>query len=56
MARMADRVTHYVLADVGQTGQLQALRGDVLYCHRKINALFTGGLDRTLDECPTPVV
>ena len=26
------------------------------YWHRKINALFTGGLDRTLYECPTPVV
>jgi hypothetical protein len=53
---MADRVTHYALAYAGQTWQRQALRGDVLYWHRKINALFTGGLDRTLYECPTPVV
>jgi hypothetical protein len=30
--------------------------GDVLYYHRKINALFTAGLDRTLFEYPTPVV
>jgi len=30
--------------------------GDVFYYHRKINALFTAGLDRTLYEYPTPVV
>ena len=30
--------------------------GDVFYYHRKINALFTAGLDRTLFEYPTPVV
>jgi len=30
--------------------------GDVYYYHRKINALFTAGLDRTLFEYPTPVV
>jgi hypothetical protein len=30
--------------------------GDVFYYHRKINALFTTGLDRTLYEYPTPVV
>jgi hypothetical protein len=30
--------------------------GDVFYYHRKINALFTVGLDRTLYEYPTPVV
>jgi Glycosyltransferase family 87 len=30
--------------------------GDVFYYHRKINALFTTGLDRTLFEYPTPVV
>ena len=30
--------------------------GDVLYYHRKVNALFTAGLDRTLYEYPTPVV
>jgi hypothetical protein len=30
--------------------------GDVYYYHRKINALFTVGLDRTLYEYPTPVV
>ena len=30
--------------------------GDVFYYHRKINALFTVGLDRTLFEYPTPVV
>ena len=30
--------------------------GDVYYYHRKINALFTVGLDRTLFEYPTPVV
>jgi len=30
--------------------------GDVFYYYRKINALFTAGLDRTLDEYPTPVV
>jgi hypothetical protein len=30
--------------------------GDVFYYHRKINALFTVGLDHTLYEYPTPVV
>jgi len=30
--------------------------GDVYYYHRKINALFSAGLDRTLYEYPTPVV
>ena len=30
--------------------------GDVFYYYRKINALFTAGLDRTLYEYPTPVV
>jgi Glycosyltransferase family 87 len=30
--------------------------GDVFYYHRKINALFAVGLDRTLYEYPTPVV
>lgn len=30
--------------------------GDVFYYHRKIHALFTAGLDRTLYEYPTPVV
>jgi Glycosyltransferase family 87 len=30
--------------------------GDVFYYHRKINALFSAGLDRTLYEYPTPVV
>jgi hypothetical protein len=30
--------------------------GDVYYYHRKINALFSAGLDRTLFEYPTPVV
>jgi len=30
--------------------------GDVFYYHRKINALFSVGLDRTLYEYPTPVV
>ena len=30
--------------------------GDVFYYHRKINALFSAGLDRTLFEYPTPVV
>jgi hypothetical protein len=30
--------------------------GDVFYYHRKINALFSIGLDRTLYEYPTPVV
>jgi len=30
--------------------------GDVFYYHRKINALFTAGLDSTLYEYPTPVV
>jgi Glycosyltransferase family 87 len=30
--------------------------GDVFYYHRKINALFAAGLDRTLYEYPTPVV
>ena len=30
--------------------------GDVFYYHRKINALLTVGLDRTLYEYPTPVV
>ena len=30
--------------------------GDVFYYHRKINALFTAGLDRTFYEYPTPVV
>jgi Glycosyltransferase family 87 len=30
--------------------------GDVFYYQRKINALFTAGLDRTLYEYPTPVV
>jgi hypothetical protein len=30
--------------------------GDVFYYHRKVNALFTAGLDRTLYEYPTPVV
>jgi hypothetical protein len=30
--------------------------GDVFYYHRRINALFTTGLDRTLYEYPTPVV
>ncbi|HEX3199691.1 MAG TPA: glycosyltransferase family 87 protein [Propionibacteriaceae bacterium] len=30
--------------------------GDVFYYHRKINALFTAGLDRTFLEYPTPVV
>jgi hypothetical protein len=30
--------------------------GDVYYYHRKINALFSTGLDRTLFEYPTPVV
>jgi hypothetical protein len=30
--------------------------GDVFYYHRKINALFGAGLDRTLYEYPTPVV
>jgi hypothetical protein len=30
--------------------------GDVFYYHRKINTLFTAGLDRTLYEYPTPVV
>jgi hypothetical protein len=30
--------------------------GDVFYYHRKINALFSLGLDRTLYEYPTPVV
>lgn len=30
--------------------------GDVFYYHRKINALFAAGLDRTLFEYPTPVV
>ena len=30
--------------------------GDVYYYHRKINALFNAGLDRTLYEYPTPVV
>src|SRR5512132_1582524 len=30
--------------------------GDVFYYHRKINALFTAGVDRTLYEYPTPVV
>jgi Glycosyltransferase family 87 len=30
--------------------------GDVFYYQRKINALFSAGLDRTLYEYPTPVV
>ena len=30
--------------------------GDVFYYHRKINALFSVGLDRTLYEYPVPVV
>jgi hypothetical protein len=30
--------------------------GDVFYYHRKINALFSAGLDGTLYEYPTPVV
>jgi len=30
--------------------------GDVFYYQRKINAMFTEGLDRTLYEYPTPVV
>jgi hypothetical protein len=30
--------------------------GDVFYYHRKINALFTAGLNGTLYEYPTPVV
>jgi hypothetical protein len=30
--------------------------GDVFYYHRKISALFSVGLDRTLYEYPTPVV
>src|SRR5215216_6332535 len=30
--------------------------GDVFYYYRKINALFSVGLDRTLYEYPTPVV
>jgi hypothetical protein len=30
--------------------------GDVFYYHRKVNALLTAGLDRTLYEYPTPVV
>ena len=30
--------------------------GDAFYYHRKINALFSTGLDRTLYEYPTPVV
>ena len=30
--------------------------GDVFYYYRKINALFTAGLDSTLVEYPTPVV
>ncbi len=30
--------------------------GDVFYYYRKINALFSAGLDRTLYEYPTPVV
>jgi len=30
--------------------------GDVFYYQRKINAMFTVGLDRTLYEYPTPVV
>ena len=30
--------------------------GDAFYYHRKINALFSAGLDRTLYEYPTPVV
>jgi hypothetical protein len=30
--------------------------GDVFYYYRKINTLFTAGLDRTLYEYPTPVV
>jgi Glycosyltransferase family 87 len=30
--------------------------GDVFYYHRKINALFSVGLERTLFEYPTPVV
>jgi hypothetical protein len=30
--------------------------GDVFYYHRKINSLFSVGLDRTLYEYPTPVV
>src|SRR4029450_4113406 len=30
--------------------------GDVFYYHRKINALFAVGLDRSLYEYPTPVV
>jgi hypothetical protein len=30
--------------------------GDVFYYHRKINALFSVGLDHTLYEYPTPVV
>ena len=30
--------------------------GDVFYYHRKISALFSVGLDRTLNEYPTPVV
>jgi hypothetical protein len=34
----------------------QFIVGDVFYYHRKINALFTAGLDRTLYEYPTPVV
>ncbi len=30
--------------------------GDVFYYHRKIAALFSSGLDRSLNEYPTPVV
>ena len=30
--------------------------GDVFYYYRKINSLFSAGVDRTLYEYPTPVV
>jgi hypothetical protein len=38
------------------TAFVRFVTGDVFYYHRKINALFDVGLDRTLYEYPTPVV
>ena len=45
-----------VLMLVVLTGLERFVVGDVFYYQRKINAMFTVGLDRTLYEYPTPVV
>ena len=51
------RLAGHPLADLAHTGGFERfVVGDVFYYYRKINTLFTAGLDRTLYEYPTPVV